>query len=113
MSDKAEYMLEFTPLAEQLAKRHYTLDAVKAEVCRDLDHNLANGLEHVDKLLFTTVCLGSFFDDSIPSFIVTPKGNSVLLVDAAEYEESDEPMDAGPFAGMKISIPTPDGRGNV
>jgi hypothetical protein len=103
------YTLEFTPLAEELAKRHHTLDEVKAEVCRDIDHNLANGLKSVDKLMFTTVALGSMFDDAIPKFIVTPKGNGVLLVDYADYEDEGK-LEEGPFAGFSVQMPKPDGR---
>jgi len=104
-----EYTLEFTPLAKVLAERHHTLDEVEAEVRQEIDDALDSGLESVDKLMFATAACGSMFDESIPKFIATPKGNGVLLVDVAEYEDHGE-LDQGPFAGMTVSIPVGDGR---
>jgi hypothetical protein len=105
----SEYSLAFTPLATELAKRHHTLEAVEAEIRREVDGLLGSGLKSVNGLGFTTVVLGSYFDDTLPHFIVSPNGDDTLRVDSAEYEDHGE-LDAGPLKGFKVSIPVADGR---
>ena len=105
----SEYKLEFTPLATELAKRHHTLEAVEAEIRKDIANLLDTGLATMNNLGFHTVALGSYFDETIPQFIITPKGGDVLQVDSADHEEIGE-LDDGPFKGCKVSIPVADGR---
>lgn len=98
------YSLEFTPLAHAVAERH-GMSAVLAQIHKDLDHLLATGLPHVDKLMFHVVAMGSHSDDTVPQFLITPLGNSVMKVEIASYERSD-PLEAGPFKGKTVDIPT-------
>lgn len=42
-------------------------------------------------------------------YIMFPK-NGGMVIDVAEFEETDEVMSEGPFKGFKIMIPSADGR---
>lgn len=101
---KESYSLEFTPLAEAIATRHGMND-VRAQIHKELDELLASGLSHVDKLMFHTVAMGSYFDEAVPQFLVTPLGDNVMKVECATQEESDDPLLEGPFKGKTVSIP--------
>lgn len=98
------YSLKFTSLAQAVAERH-GMNEVRAQIHKELDGLLESGLPHVDKLMFHTVAMGSYFDDTVPQFLVTPLGDGVMKVECATQEESDDPLTDGPFKGKKVSIP--------
>lgn len=107
------YTITFTQAAKDAAARHHILEAVEERARKDIDGYLAEdgGLSSVDALGFHVVCLGSYFDETLPQFVLTPDGNGGLNCDLAEFETFD--IDEGQFSGKSAMIPKPVGGGSA
>lgn len=106
--EKRTYEVRFTRAALEAAARHGGFKGLEKQVREELDHLLATGLPSLAALSFHTVALGSYFDESLPQFLVRPVGSSMVKVDLAVYDPG-EVVTEGPFAGKVMQIPTGDG----
>lgn len=100
----------FTRAAIDAAERTDGLPVVEDAVRGELsDLLLREGLDGITNLCFHTVCIGSYFDDTKPNFIVTPNDDGSVTVDLGVSEEIE--LTEGNFAGMTAIIPKPAGGG--
>ncbi len=99
------YEIRFTRAALEAAAQHGGFKGLEKQVREELDHLLATGLTNLSALGFHVVALGSYFDDSLPQFIVRPVGSGMVKVDLASYDPS-ELLTEGPFAGKTVQIPS-------
>ena len=98
------YNLIFAEDAYQAALDYGEEDVIK-QIYADIDHLLETGLDNINVLGFHVVAMGSYWDESLPQFIVTPAMEpNTLFVQLVEYEEMDV-LDEGPLTGYKPLMP--------
>jgi len=94
-----KYEIKWTDLAKAFAVKCGGLSAVEEQVRGEIADS---GIRNISNLMFHVVIVND------TNFICTPINENLLQVDTATYEEMDDKLDAGPFAGFKVCFPNAD-----
>lgn len=103
------YTLDYTDAAKRLIAIKSNMETMNGKVLDELEEIFkdAKGECVGEALIFHTVFFSP--DNMDDSLFIYPVSDHVLEVDAAAYDEGEE-MTEGPFAGMKIKMPTPESK---
>lgn len=97
--------MHLTELAEAMAKKHSSVETVKVKAQDEIQQIVNDGMKNpYDDLILHT------FESGDQEYIITPaadENGKLLVVNTCSREEGPT-LDKGPFAGMKLSLPSED-----
>ena len=97
------YEVRMTPLAAAVAGTRYSVADVERAARGEL---VRLGVRKPSGLIFHCFALDPARD---AEFICRPtRDGAALLVDTVSFDEVDEPLASGPFAGKKVMMPSGD-----
>lgn len=100
----AEIEVVLTPAARAIAERDWSVESLTAKVRAELHELLEGGLGELEDMMFHTVWQNSSRDENI--YTVVPKGPATVTVYADSYVEAETELNAGPFKGMRVMVPS-------